>query len=825
MPAGPKAGRDGRTWSWLATSAVALCLAVGAPLWTHPTVRWIPLLWALGAATLAQVLVLKFRQGTRTILFAWGEAALIITFYLVPDGLVPAVIGVGALAGQAVYNVRNRVHWNGVRIVGVANLTLAGAAGAFVADIGLPGRLDQVSPHLVVSLIAGGITYGLVAAVMLNLNLAPPFATVARASVRTIRNKLPMTGGNIVVGLVVVMVGITNPMWLLLLPPVVVLVHQLYVYRSRAADERRIWRGFAELTRSFNQMDENGVAVAAVEGVLRLFDANVVEVWIDRVTGASRGFRGRPVDDGVEVTQLAADPAARSELPGIRRALTIGGSYVGELRMRLRDGRSLDERDEMALTAIAEALAVALHDASAHRALQTLTDHGVREAQHDVLTGVGTRNTLLRDGATLLDSAGPGAVACLYVLGINRFKAINDTLGPLAGDELLRVTATRLAGWTGDDDLLARLGGDEFAVLSLAGTLSGSAHELADLELSAAEWATSLAGALAEPTEIAGLQVAVEVAVGVVVAPAAAYDIAELMRRSDIAMHRAKIGAGPVSVFEDGTQVLAGSVEGLSVLVDMRDALDRDDQLVLDVQPAVDLATGVPISAETLVRWRHPRRGLLAPAEFVDIVDRSDLVVPFTRYVLEHALRLAGDWASDGLGRPVPVSVNLSPRSLADPTLPDDVAKLLKLHRVDPGMLILEITESAVATGQPIVSRVLAALRGLGVQLAVDDFGSGYSSLTFLTLVQVDEVKIDSSFVGRMTTSAEASAIVRTTVELGRDLGVRVVAEGVETAAQRSALARFGCPAAQGYHFATPVAAADSLALLRRLMDTAGPTG
>jgi diguanylate cyclase (GGDEF)-like protein len=813
VPAGVVAGRDERTWSSVATCVLAACVALGAPLWTRPTVRWAELGWAVSAAVIAQVLVLEFRQRTRTVLFGWGEAALIVVFYLVPVGLVPAVIGIGVFVGRSIYNPRSRTRWTFTRLVGVANLTLAGAAGAYVADLGLPDRLDVVTPELIVSLVAGALTYSVAGAALLNLNLLPRPGTVGGSTLRTVLDKLPMTGGNILVGLLVVATDITHPLWLLLLPPVLVLVHQLWVYRSRAADEHRIWRGFADLTRSFNQADDRGVAVAAVEGVLRLFDAAAVEVWMDRLTGAARGYKGRREGDHVEIVEFVGS-ASRSEQAGIRRSLSIGGSHIGELRVELGAGVHLDERDEMALTAVAEALAVALHDASAHRALRALTDRGVREAQYDVLTGVSNRNTLLREGAARLDAAGPADAICLYVLGINRFKAVNDTLGPLAGDELLRVTATRLAGSVGDDELLARIGGDEFAVLTLAGEPVGSAHDRSGLELTAAERAVGFAGALAVPTEIAGLQVAVEVSVGVVVATAGECDIAELVRRGDIAMHRAKRGAGPVSVF-DGFDPALGSVEGLSVLVDMRDALERDDQLVLVVQPAVDMADGHPISAETLVRWRHPRRGLLAPADFVDIVDRSDLVIPFTRYVLERALRCAGEWAAAGLV--VPVSVNLSPRSLADPTLPDDVAELLKLHRVDPGMLILEITESAVATGQSVVSRVLAALRHLGVQIAVDDFGSGYSSLTFLTLVQIDELKIDASFVGQMTTSAEAHAIVGTAVELGRNLGVRVVAEGVETAGQRAALAGLGCAAAQGYHFATPVAADDSLDLLRRL--------
>jgi EAL domain-containing protein (putative c-di-GMP-specific phosphodiesterase class I) len=212
---------------------------------------------------------------------------------------------------------------------------------------------------------------------------------------------------------------------------------------------------------------------------------------------------------------------------------------------------------------------------------------------------------------------------------------------------------------------------------------------------------------------------------------------------------------------------------------------------------------------------------MLAPADFLDVVNHSDLVAPFTRYVLDHALALAVEWAAEGLA--LPVSVNLSPRSLTDPGLPGDVETLLRAHNLKPCMLILEITESAVATAQPVVADVLNALRTLGVQLAVDDFGTGYSPLTFLASVPVDEVKVDSSFVGRMVDSLEAAAIVRTTVDLGRRLGVRVVAEGVETAEQRVALMELGCEFAQGRYLVPPVDARGSTAVLRELASTAVP--
>jgi predicted signal transduction protein with EAL and GGDEF domain len=371
-------------------------------------------------------------------------------------------------------------------------------------------------------------------------------------------------------------------------------------------------------------------------------------------------------------------------------------------------------------------------------------------------------------------------------------------------------------------ELLARIGGDEFAILAPGAPtpatdvepVAPAAHTETAADSEPVDRARELVVELGVPTEIAGMRLPVEVSVGVAVIRRGECDLTELLRRAESAMYRAKWGAGPVAVFDPASRPADTSgVERLSILVDMREALGRTDQLDLAVQPALDLRTGLPIGSEVLVRWRHPHRGLVAPDEFITLVDHSDLVAPFTRYVLNSALRLAREWRRGGVAQAV--SVNLSPRSLADPSLPTDVATMLTRYGVDPCMLILEITESAVVSGQ--VADVLGALRAQGVQLAVDDFGTGHSSLSFLTRVQVDEVKVDASFVGQMVDSPEAAAIVRTTVDLGRRLGVRVVAEGVETAAQRHALTELGCGAAQGWHIVAPVAASESLDLLRAL--------
>jgi EAL domain-containing protein (putative c-di-GMP-specific phosphodiesterase class I) len=222
------------------------------------------------------------------------------------------------------------------------------------------------------------------------------------------------------------------------------------------------------------------------------------------------------------------------------------------------------------------------------------------------------------------------------------------------------------------------------------------------------------------------------------------------------------------------------------------------------MQPAVRLGEGGGFTGvEALIRWNHPRRGPLLPDDFVPVIEHSELLGQFTRYVLDRALAIAARWEAEGID--VPVSVNLSPRSLLDTELPTDLAALLARHGARPDRLVLEITETVVMSELTVIDDVLSALRDMGVQLAVDDFGTGYSSMTFLTRVTVDEVKVDREFVRRMVESAEVAAIVRTTVDLAHRLGLRVVAEGVETAEQRAALTALGCTGAQGFLFYPPL--------------------
>jgi EAL domain-containing protein (putative c-di-GMP-specific phosphodiesterase class I) len=290
-----------------------------------------------------------------------------------------------------------------------------------------------------------------------------------------------------------------------------------------------------------------------------------------------------------------------------------------------------------------------------------------------------------------------------------------------------------------------------------------------------------------------------------------------LVRRAALALEEAKQLRLGVATYDSSRE--ASSADHLAMLAELRDALAARDQLVLALQPAVDLETGTPTGVEALTRWKHPRRGQLAPAEFIDTVEDSELLAPFTRHVLDLSLAVAAAWLAEGFD--VPVSVNVSSRSLLDASLPAEIAELLLRHSVPAHRLVLEITESVAVSEQDVVDDVLARIRDMGVQLSVDDFGTGFSSLSFVTRVRVDELKVDRSFVDTMTESEAATAVVRSAVELGDRLGVRVVAEGVETAEQRVALLKLGCASAQGFHFCQPLPADAIVAALRQLSDAA----
>ena len=316
--------------------------------------------------------------------------------------------------------------------------------------------------------------------------------------------------------------------------------------------------------------------------------------------------------------------------------------------------------------------------------------------------------------------------------------------------------------------------------------------------------AEKLLGVLGDPVTFEGMRLSIEGSMGVACYPGDGSTVHELLQRADVAMYQAKNDRGAWRLYDAERD--ASSLDRMAMVAELRTAMERDD-LVTYFQPQIDLASGAVAGYEALIRWRHPQRGLLGPREFVSVAEHSGLVRNFTLYVLDRAIAECAGWHREG--RQVSVAVNLSARNLLDRQLTQDVTRVLARHGLAPSWLVLEITETTMMSELEVVEDVLGSLRRLGVQLSVDDFGTGYSSLALLQRVSVNEVKVDRSFVSSMLESPNDLAIVRATVELAHNLGLQVVAEGVESAALCKALAELGCDLAQGYHLGMPVPAAD----------------
>ncbi|MBV8220536.1 MAG: EAL domain-containing protein, partial [Solirubrobacterales bacterium] len=386
-----------------------------------------------------------------------------------------------------------------------------------------------------------------------------------------------------------------------------------------------------------------------------------------------------------------------------------------------------------------------------------------------------------------------GTTFAVMLIDLDRFKEINDTLGHHFGDELLRDLGPRLAEAIGPEGLVARLGGDEFAVLP--GENTADADELEAI-------ARRLTACVQQPVGVDEMMLEVGVSIGIARFPRDGEDPHSLLRSADVAMYAAKEAHAGCKVYAAALD--RHSVRRLNVLSDFRRALDTDE-IVVFYQPIMHLDGTRVHGAEALVRWQHPELGLLPPSDFMPIVEQTGLIGPMTRHVLERAVAQCAAWRR--AGQELTVSVNLSVRNLLDPDLASLISDLLTIYRLDPAALELEITESMLMSDPDRSLITLTRLSQLGVGLSVDDYGTGYSSLANLRRLPIDELKIDRSFVSPMLSDESDLIIVRSTINLGHDLGLKVVAEGVEDEATLHRLEGLGCDLAQGYHFSKPLSA------------------
>ena len=509
----------------------------------------------------------------------------------------------------------------------------------------------------------------------------------------------------------------------------------------------------------------------------------------------------RAEDEPPEETQIALGGPVALAVPIVRNDVTIGVIGLGV------DDRRFAARDVDLLRRFASLVAMALENMR----LQAESDARARDlerlAHFDTLTELPNR-ALFRDLLTdeLARARAAGSRLVVLYLDIDHFKDLNNTVGPRLGDAVLRAIAPRLRDAVGDAPVIARVTGDEFAVLAAvtdeaaAARLGRAAHE-----------------AFAQPLRVDDQLLQTRVSVGFATYPRDGDDAHTLLRRAEVAVQIAKGNDGWAAYASEHDEY---APDRLTLMSELRRAIERDE-LVLHFQPIVELATRQMRGVEALVRWQHPQRGMVPPLEFIPLAERAGVTKPLTVWVLREALRQLRLWRDEGLE--LSVAVNLSMRTLHDPELPQLAHDLIERAGVPPALVGFEITETDIMADAEGAMRGLQALRELGVKIAIDDFGTGYSSLAYLHRLAVHAVKIDRSFVSRITTDENSASIVRATADLGHALGLEVVAEGVEDELAWGRVRSLSCDFAQGYYIGRPMKGADMAVWVKVWRGVASP--
>ncbi|MEU3457886.1 bifunctional diguanylate cyclase/phosphodiesterase [Micromonospora sp. NPDC006766] len=742
--------------------------------------------------TVATLVKARIRIKSTTHSINWNETAILIGAAVAPLPWVVLCTAVGVVVAFTILRLPAiKTAFNAGKntlIAGVAGLTLVILQDHSAAN----GLLAPLGP------VAAAY---LVAAVLDEVMAIPVIAIASGTRIRHhFRANWDLRAVGFVVRFVVtvctVLILRADPRLLLAVPPLVLSLHLAYSTRFRTRTEQQAWQRLAQTTDALNVVDLDQVLTTAVTQAAELFSADEVEIELREGERTVRGGTGGIAYDGTAPEPSTMDgtviPVA---LEGHDRSVN-----VGLLQLRFAGPVELSEREQYTLRTFASALCTAVRNAQAYAELARIAEEHAYAATHDALTGLSNRRHLLDEGTTQLTTRYADGVTALVLIDLNHFKEVNDTLGHGAGDRVLMQVADRLRDAARPGDLVARLGGDEFAVL-LRGLPAPAI---------AAHRADALLAALHEPIDLDGMRISVEASGGIAAAPASG-GMPELLRRADVAMYQAKRSGRRTATYAPTRDT--ADLGRLTLGGELPRAV-ADHEFTVNFQPIVDLGSGEAIGAEALARWHHPTHGVIDPLRFIEAVERSGLLPAFAEEILDQALIAAGTWRDAGFE--LPVSVNVSPRSLLDARFPGAVLARLRAHDLPPDRLVLELTETLTLSQLDVVDRVLSRLRDSGVRLALDDFGTGYSSLSLLSRIPVHELKIDRSFVTAMESSAEAAAVIRSTLDLGRSLDLTVVAEGVENEPQRRALWELGCAAGQGHLFARPLPAGALLAALRR---------
>jgi diguanylate cyclase (GGDEF)-like protein/PAS domain S-box-containing protein len=553
---------------------------------------------------------------------------------------------------------------------------------------------------------------------------------------------------------------------------------------------------FIERRRAEEELRRSGDRIRAIldnvaDGIVTVDERLVIRSYNP---AAERLFGYPPADViGKDFARLISDtfraeikPQLRAYLRPQKREIEVGSHETSGLR---KDGSSFPMEFNVGRLGPQRLVIGSLRDVSERKAETEALQYRIL---HDPLTGLPNR-TFLRERLEEAIRAGEREMkpCAVLLMDLDGFKGVNDNLGHQAGDELLQQVGQRMRAVLRKADSIARYGGDEFAVVPWGAADVPRAVLIAEKILKTLE----------QPFTIDDQPVQITVSVGIAVFPQHAEDAEALTRRADVAMYAAKRARSGYSVYtvdQEGGE----NGEGVPLIGKLRYAIDQFE-LVLHYQPIVSARGGDPAKVEALVRWGHPKHGLLPPDDFIPSAEQTDLIKPLTAWVLNEALGQVHAWSKAGID--IGVSVNLSARNLLDDELPDAVAQLLRTWQVDPQKLCLEITERIIIATE--AEETLQRLQQTGVRISVDDFGTGYSSLAYLKRLPVHEIKIDKSFVTDMATNWDGAAIVRSTIDLGHNLGLKVVAEGVEDENAAELLREYGCDFIQGYHICRPAAA------------------
>ncbi|MDZ7585808.1 MAG: EAL domain-containing protein, partial [Thiobacillus sp.] len=537
--------------------------------------------------------------------------------------------------------------------------------------------------------------------------------------------------------------------------------------------------------------------IARIDRELRFLYANpaiemVIGMESSNCLGRTWSELGLPVAAAAPWQRVVQEVFEHGEAAMLECDIDLQPTGPSHFHVRMVPERDMDNR-------VVSVLVIA-RDISARKRQEDLLRY---QASFDALTGLPNRSLILdRLQQAILHARRSQRLLAVAYLDLDHFKIVNDTLGHGAGDELLRQAAARINSVLRMGDTVGRQSSDEFILL-----LPDIAH-MEDM----AVVAENILGDMARPFQLGGREIYVTCSLGLTVFPSDGEDAETLLRNADIAMYRAK---------EEGRNTFRFYVPEMDARMRARVEIEHDlrlaikrGELVLHYQPRVSLVTGAVLGFEALVRWNHPEKGFIGPDRFIGVAEDTGLIVPLGNWVLEEACRCTRQWQDMGLAE-IRMSVNLSARQFRDPGLVDRVMRVLSETRLAPAFLELEITESTVMHDSEAAIGTLRALKNLGLTLSVDDFGTGYSSLSYLKLFPIDVLKVDRSFVRDVTTDPDDTAIVRAIVTLAHSLGLSVIAEGVEKAAQAAFLRYVKCDELQGYYFSRPLPESDAELLLR----------